>query len=175
MDLMVALSTNDRNADIASVERLAKKLSLQTAEELKEETQCVQKLLRERRCITTECQQQVLNLLEKFKILAGVEINEAADEEAEPKPLTELAPISVPSDFLCPITLEIMTDPVIIATGLVQFTLMTMFVFLVWILFIFQAYLLWRCRHMKGATYRSGWSRITRLVLKRGRHWSTRC
>lgn len=125
MDLMVTLSTNDRNADIASVERLAKKLSLHTAEELMEETQCVQKLLRERRCITAECQQQVLNLLEKFKIFAGVEIDEAADEEAEPEPLTKLTPISIPNDFLCPITHEIMTDPVIIATGLVRFTLMT--------------------------------------------------
>lgn len=114
MDLMVALSSNDRNAEIASVERLAVKLSLFTPEELHEETLSIQKLSNERWGISSECQQQVLNLVQKLRRFAGVE-ETAADE---PKRLN-IAPssFSIPNEFLCPITLEIMTDPVIVATG----------------------------------------------------------
>lgn len=118
MDLMVALSTNDRNAEIASIERLAVKLSLFTAEELQEETQSIQKLLKERWGISAECQQQVLKLLDKLKSFAGIEEeNQVVDEAAEAKRLTVAPSFSIPNEFLCPITLEIMTDPVIVATG----------------------------------------------------------
>ncbi|KAG6408484.1 hypothetical protein SASPL_131497 [Salvia splendens] len=115
MDLMVALSSNDRNAEIASVERLAVKLSLFTAEELHEETLSIQKLSNERWGISSECQQQVLNLVQKLRRFAGVEEKEAVAVVDEPKRLN-VAP-SIPNEFLCPITLEIMTDPVIVATG----------------------------------------------------------
>lgn len=126
MDLMVALSTNnDRNADIASVERLANKISLRTAEELKDETLSIQKLFKERRGLSAECQQQIINLLNKFKRLAGVEENGVMDDPIVPKSLTKSASVAVPNEFLCPITLEIMKDPVIVATGQVYFTLPT--------------------------------------------------
>ncbi|KAL9144170.1 hypothetical protein ABFS82_14G280200 [Erythranthe guttata] len=118
MDLMVALSTNnDRNADIASVERLANKLSLHTCEDLKQETLAIRKLVKERRGLSPESTQQIVNLLNKFKGLAGLEENGICDEPDEPKSLTKSISISVPNEFLCPITLEIMTDPVIVATG----------------------------------------------------------
>ncbi|KAG6406185.1 hypothetical protein SASPL_133784 [Salvia splendens] len=118
MDLMVALSSNDRNAEIASVERLAVKLSLFTAEELHEETLSIQKLSNERWGISSECQQQVLSLVQKLKHFAGVEEKEVVAVVDEPKRLN-VAPssFSIPNEFLCPITLEIMTDPVIVATG----------------------------------------------------------
>lgn len=117
MDLMVVLSTNDRNANIASVERLANKLSLHTAEEVKGETLCIRKFFKERWGVSAECQQQVLNLLDKFKSFVGVDENEVVDEAAEAKSLTICPSFSIPNEFLCPITLEIMTDPVIVATG----------------------------------------------------------
>lgn len=117
MDLMVALSTNDRNAESASMERLACKLSLCTAEELKQETLRIQKLFKERWGISAECQQQVLVLLDKFKRFLGFEENQVVVDGAEVKKLTSPAPVSIPNEFLCPITLEIMTDPVIVATG----------------------------------------------------------
>ncbi|KAI3459958.1 hypothetical protein Pfo_016621 [Paulownia fortunei] len=117
MDLMVALCTNDRNADIASIERLANKLSLHTAEELKEETLAIRKLVKERRGLSAESTQQIINLLNKFKRLAGVAENGILDDPDVPKSLTKCMSIAVPNEFLCPITLEIMTDPVIVATG----------------------------------------------------------
>ncbi|KAL3619802.1 hypothetical protein CASFOL_034714 [Castilleja foliolosa] len=118
MDLMVALSTNnERNADIASMERLANKLSLHTPEELKQETLAIRKLVKERRGLSADSTQQIVNLLNKFKALAGVAENGILDDPDVPKSLTKCLSIAVPNEFLCPITLEIMSDPVIVATG----------------------------------------------------------
>lgn len=120
MDLMVALSTNnDRNADSASIERLANKLALRTAEDLKIETIAIQKLVKERRGHNAESTQQIRYLLNKFKQVAGIVENDTQNEAEEPKPIPKL-PTTIPNEFLCPITLEIMTDPVIVATGQVN-------------------------------------------------------
>lgn len=122
MDLMVALSTNnDRNADIASVERLANKLSLHSAEELSEETIAIRKLVKERRGLSPDSTEQIINLLNKFKRLAGVAENGILDDPDVPKSLTKCSSLAVPNEFFCPITLEIMTDPVIVATGQVYY------------------------------------------------------
>ncbi|XP_022895384.1 U-box domain-containing protein 15-like [Olea europaea var. sylvestris] len=118
MDLMVALSTNDdRNADSASIERLANKLSLHTAEELEIESLAIKKVKERRGCHTAESIQQMIDLLNKFKRLAGVAENDLMDGSEIPKTLAKCASITIPDEFLCPITLEIMKDPVIVATG----------------------------------------------------------
>ncbi|CAA0834929.1 U-box domain-containing protein 15 [Striga hermonthica] len=118
MDLMVALSTNNEtNTSIASVERLAHKLSLHTPNELAQETLAIRKLVKERRGLGAESTQQIITLLNKFKKLAGVAENGILDDPDVPKSLTKCMSIAVPNEFLCPITLEIMTDPVIVATG----------------------------------------------------------
>ncbi|KAK4383382.1 U-box domain-containing protein 15 [Sesamum angolense] len=118
MDLMVALSTNDdRNTDIASIERLASKLSLHTAEELNQETLAIRKLVKERQGLSAESTEQIVNLLNKFKRVAGVAEDVILDDSDMPKNLTKCMSIAVPNEFLCPITLELMTDPVIVATG----------------------------------------------------------
>ncbi|KAL3514864.1 hypothetical protein ACH5RR_027581 [Cinchona calisaya] len=118
MDLMVALSTeNDRNADIASVERLANKLGLHTVEELKAETIAVKKLVNERKGHNAEDTQQIIDLLNKFKKFAGVAETGIIDDRDRTKTREKCASLAIPHEFLCPITLEIMTDPVIVATG----------------------------------------------------------
>ncbi|XP_073121071.1 U-box domain-containing protein 15-like [Henckelia pumila] len=114
MDLMVALSTNnERNADSASVERLASKLDLRTVEELDMETLAIGKLVKERRGHCAENTQQIMLLLNKFKRLAGL-----AEDRSMPKYLERRHPsVEIPHEFLCPITLGIMIDPVIVSTG----------------------------------------------------------
>ncbi|KAI7988356.1 U-box domain-containing protein 15 [Camellia lanceoleosa] len=70
MDMMVLLSTKDeRNADSASIERLANKLALHTIEDLRAETIAVRKLVKER-AQNTEANQQIINLLSKCKQIA---------------------------------------------------------------------------------------------------------
>ncbi|THG04385.1 hypothetical protein TEA_023478 [Camellia sinensis var. sinensis] len=119
MDMMVLLSTKDeRNADSASIERLANKLALHTIEDLRVETIAVRKLVKER-AQNTEANQQIVNLLSKCKQIAGVEDTNVHDDPAVPKALAKCPSLAVaiPNEFLCPVTLEIMTDPVIVATG----------------------------------------------------------
>ncbi|XP_030527262.1 U-box domain-containing protein 15 [Rhodamnia argentea] len=119
MDLMVVFSKNDdRNADSAIVKRLAKKLDLHTSEDLKNETLAVRKLVKERGGPTTECIQQIIDLLNKFKQMAGVEVTNILEEPTVPNKMLEKSrSLVIPHEFLCPITLEIMTDPVIVASG----------------------------------------------------------
>lgn len=69
MDMMVVLSKNDhRNADIAIIERLAKKLDLHTVEELKNETIAIRNLVKERggQVHNSESLEQIVDLLKKL-------------------------------------------------------------------------------------------------------------
>ncbi|KAA8537410.1 hypothetical protein F0562_026903 [Nyssa sinensis] len=118
MDMMV-LSTkdDDRNVDSASIERLANKLSLHTVEDLKTETIAIRKLVKERGGQHAESTQQIIDLLNRFKQIVGVEETNVLDDPVMPKTLEKCPSLAIPHEFLCPITLEIMTDPVIIATG----------------------------------------------------------
>uniref|UniRef100_M4EGR3 RING-type E3 ubiquitin transferase n=2 Tax=Brassica campestris TaxID=3711 RepID=M4EGR3_BRACM len=114
VDMMVMFSKTDpRNSDSAIIERLAKKLELQTIEDLKTETIAIKALVQEKGGLSVETKQHIIELLNKFKKLQGVE---ATDVLYEPV-INKSTSLILPHEFLCPITLEIMQDPVIIATG----------------------------------------------------------
>lgn len=116
MDMMVVFSDeDDRNADSAIVERLAKKLELHSVEDLEVETVAVGNLARERKGQQSESTQKIIDLLNKFKKIAGMEETSVLNDM--PKMLQRSTSLVIPHEFLCPITLEIMTDPVIIASG----------------------------------------------------------
>ncbi|KAG2706200.1 hypothetical protein I3843_05G083100 [Carya illinoinensis] len=118
MDMMVVFSKNDdRNADSAILERLAIKLELHTVTDLNEETLAVRKLVKGRGGHNAENIQQIIDLLSKFKQITGIEEKIAFDGPVSSKSLHRCQSSSIPHEFLCPITLEIMTDPVIVATG----------------------------------------------------------
>lgn len=118
MDLMVAFSkADDRSADDAILERLAKKLELHTIADLEDETIAVKKLVKGRGGQNADNIQQIKDLLGKFKQIAGVEETIVPDGSVTKKTLQRCQTMLVPHEFLCPISLEIMTDPVIVATG----------------------------------------------------------
>ncbi|KAL0291471.1 UNVERIFIED_CONTAM: U-box domain-containing protein 15 [Sesamum radiatum] len=119
MDMMVVFSKNDddRNADGAIIERLAKKLELHTMAELKTETMAVRKLVKAKGKHNKDTIQQVVDLLGKFKQIAGIDENSVLDGPALLRCLEKSKSLLIPHEFLCPISLEIMADPVIIATG----------------------------------------------------------
>lgn len=117
MDIMVVLSKKeDRNADSAIIERLAQKLDLHEVEDLQIETISVRNLVKERGGVSAESAQQIIDLLNKFRLLAGMEVTNVVDDPVVPKML-KCPSLVIPHEFLCPITLEIMTDPVIVANG----------------------------------------------------------
>jgi hypothetical protein len=118
MDMMVVFSKkDDRNADSAIIERLAKKLELNTIEDLNIETIAVRNLVRERGGQNAETTQHIIDLLNKFRQVAGMEITNVLDDPVMPKMLAKCPSLLIPHEFLCPITLEIMTDPVIVSSG----------------------------------------------------------
>ncbi|KAI4336700.1 hypothetical protein L6164_015193 [Bauhinia variegata] len=118
MDMMVVFSKkDDRNADSAIIERLAKKMELYTVEHLKIETVAVKKLAEERNGQNAESTQQIICLLNKFRGIAGMEETNVIDDPVMPRTLEKCTSLVIPHEFLCPITLEIMTDPVIVASG----------------------------------------------------------
>ena len=129
MDLMVVFSkTDDRNADTAILERLASKLELRTVADLKVETAAVRKLVKERAGLSAEASQQIVELLGKFKKLAGMEESSVLDGPVLSRNLQKCPSLVIPHEFLCPISLEIMTDPVIVATGqVISYELMKVF------------------------------------------------
>ncbi|KAL8542863.1 hypothetical protein ACS0TY_003666 [Phlomoides rotata] len=102
------------NADGAITERLDMKLDLQTAAELKTEATTVRKLVKAKGKSAT---QQVVDLLVKFKQIAGVDENSVLDKPALVRCLEKSKSLLIPHEFLCPISLDIMADPVIISTG----------------------------------------------------------
>ncbi|KAH1099180.1 hypothetical protein J1N35_016101 [Gossypium stocksii] len=117
MDMMVVFSkTDDRNADIAILERLANKLELHTIADLKAETAAIRKLVKHRGG-NNETVQQILDLLGKFKLIVGIDETVSLDGPISTRTLRRCQSSLIPNEFLCPITLEIMTDPVIVATG----------------------------------------------------------
>ena len=118
MDMMVVLTKkDDRNADRAIIERLAKKLELLSVEDLEIETVAMRNLVKERGNQITESTQQMIDLLNKFKQIVGMEVTDVLDDPAVPKMLKKSPSLIIPHEFLCPITLEIMSDPVIVASG----------------------------------------------------------
>ncbi|EEF36572.1 U-box domain-containing protein 15 [Ricinus communis] len=118
MDIMVVFSTrDDRDVDSAILERLANKLELYTIADLKAETVAVRKLIKQRDVQNAESIQQITDLLGKFKQIAGVHENIELDGPVSSKTLHKCQSLIIPHEFLCPITLEIMVDPVIVATG----------------------------------------------------------
>jgi hypothetical protein len=124
MDIMVILQNkeDERNADRAILERLAKKLELQTLAELRAETKAIKKIINERNGQQGDSTKQIIDLLNKFKEIAGVDEKNVLGDVSMPRSLDKCPSLMIPNDFLCPITLEIMTDPVIVASGQVTFT-----------------------------------------------------
>ncbi|CAL5013073.1 unnamed protein product [Urochloa decumbens] len=119
MDIMVILQNNEeeRNADRAILERLAKKLELQTLAELRAETKAIKKIINERNGQQADSTKQIIDLLNRFKEIAGIDEKNVLGDVSMPKSLDKCPSLLIPNDFLCPITLEIMTDPVIVASG----------------------------------------------------------
>ncbi|KAJ6927806.1 U-box domain-containing protein 15-like [Populus alba x Populus x berolinensis] len=118
MDMMVVFSEkDDRNADSAILERLASKLELHTISDLKAEEVAVRKLVKQRGVQNAESIQQIKDFLGKFRHIAGVDETIVLDGPISSKSLQKCQSLLIPHEFLCPITLEIMVDPVIVASG----------------------------------------------------------
>lgn len=124
VDVMLVMSQkDDRIFDTAVLQRLAEKLQLKTLAELKVEARALQRLIKERGPKVDETLEQMAVLLRRLRGLTDLENTEAEAVDLEKLSLSALASVEkpgspvVPNDFRCPISLELMKDPVIVATG----------------------------------------------------------
>ncbi|KAJ7523103.1 hypothetical protein O6H91_18G037500 [Diphasiastrum complanatum] len=123
-DIMITLLHRcDRDTDHAILERLAESLHLRTVSELKQESQALQNLILEHVGESNDTIEKVSCVLRKLKAIAVIDNPESDTPYLEMARLTvgaptdKLSPPMIPDDFRCPISLELMRDPVIVATG----------------------------------------------------------
>ncbi|KAJ9165861.1 hypothetical protein P3X46_020682 [Hevea brasiliensis] len=109
--------TDTQDIELEMDMMVQKKLDLHTVEDLNNEAIAIRNLVKERGGLNAENIQQIIDLLNKFKQIVGMEATDLLDNPVMPKSLEKCTSLVIPHEFLCPITLEIMTDPVIIASG----------------------------------------------------------
>eukprot|EP01018_Ginkgo_biloba_P029114 Gb_12875 [translate_table: standard] len=124
MDLStILLQKSDRDCDRILLGRAAEKLQLKTIADLKQESQALCNMVSESGGDTSGSLEQVSGILRKLKDFVLTENPEmdAPDNEkgtfAGGASLEKADSPVIPDDFRCPISLELMKDPVIVATG----------------------------------------------------------
>ncbi|KAH9323700.1 hypothetical protein KI387_018339, partial [Taxus chinensis] len=120
-DLSTILShKNDTDIDLKILARLSKKLLLKTIADLKKESHALYMMVIERGDDDdSESLKQISGILRKLKEFAlteNLEMNEPDNENDTSCGRASIEKI-IPDDFRCPISLELMKDPVIVATG----------------------------------------------------------
>ncbi|KAJ7277586.1 hypothetical protein O6H91_10G018700 [Diphasiastrum complanatum] len=116
VDAMVILSWRDeKESDEVLLQRFAKKAQLRTKSELKQECRALQNLIMDKDGKYDEHIEQISSVLCKLKAVAVRDSEDAGNDRIS----TGTGPNSpnIPDDFRCPISLELMEDPVIVATG----------------------------------------------------------
>ncbi|KAL3732024.1 hypothetical protein ACJRO7_028809 [Eucalyptus globulus] len=114
MDLDIAQRENE--PDLAVLKRLSEKLQLKTLNDLKRESLAIHELVISSGGELVDCSERMAWLLRKLKESVIRENPEVAASESEKGLIKHRSPV-IPDDFRCPISLELMKDPVIVSTG----------------------------------------------------------
>ncbi|XP_027111504.1 U-box domain-containing protein 14 [Coffea eugenioides] len=114
MDLTIA--QRERNPDPAILKRLSEKLHLRTINDLKRESLAIHDMVITHGGLPDERFETMSLLLRKLKDCVLME-NPDFDAPEGDKSFVKLRSPVIPDDFRCPISLELMKDPVIVSTG----------------------------------------------------------
>ncbi|XP_042476700.1 U-box domain-containing protein 13-like [Macadamia integrifolia] len=123
--LSVYIKTNDAEVDPAVLRRLAEKLQLMGIHDLKQESLALHEVVVSNAGDPGESIEKMSNLLRKIKDFVLTENPDTGSPESEKCPIGNTQPLAdvnpkslvLPDDFRCPISLELMKDPVIVSTG----------------------------------------------------------
>ncbi|MQM08619.1 hypothetical protein Taro_041475 [Colocasia esculenta] len=113
MDL--SLAWTEKIADPALLKRVSEKLQLITLNDLKKESLALHEMVIGSGGNPEECLEEMSTLLKKLKDLTVVESPNA--DVLESKISSKHRSPVIPDDFRCPISLDMMKDPVIVSTG----------------------------------------------------------
>lgn len=116
LDLDMAVAQKEKDPDPAILKRLSEKLHLRTINDLKKESSELHELVITSDGEVEECLETISSLLRKLKDSVSTENPEVDTSECEKVSIKHRSPV-IPDDFRCPISLELMKDPVIVSTG----------------------------------------------------------
>ncbi|KAJ7298169.1 hypothetical protein O6H91_Y013200 [Diphasiastrum complanatum] len=121
---MTILSQKDEfGTDSTVLRRFAEKMDLRTTADLKQESHALQNLLTSKFAKYDELIEQITCILTKLRALVVIDSKELdfldfkRDQRSSEARIEKPNSPNVPNDFRCPISLELMKDPVIVATG----------------------------------------------------------
>ncbi|KAA8534430.1 hypothetical protein F0562_031947 [Nyssa sinensis] len=114
MDLTIA--QKEKDPDPAILKRLSEKLQLRTINDLKKESLAFHEMVISSGGVPGDRFEKMAYLLRKIKDCIAMESPVADGSEGEKAMIKHRSPI-IPDDFRCPISLELMKDPVIVSTG----------------------------------------------------------
>ncbi|CAH9077185.1 unnamed protein product [Cuscuta europaea] len=116
----LAMAQREKDADPIIFKRLSEKLHLRTINDLKRESLAIHDMVISSDGIPEECFEAVSYILRKIKDCVMIDNPEEEEDddahESEKTLIKHRFPI-IPDDFRCPISLELMNDPVIVSTG----------------------------------------------------------
>lgn len=114
MDLTIA--QRERNPDPSILKRLSEKLHLRTISDLKRESLAIHDMVIAHGGLPDERFETMSSLLRKLKDCVLTENPDFDAPEGDKSFVKHRSPV-IPDDFRCPISLELMKDPVIVSTG----------------------------------------------------------
>lgn len=118
LQLVMDLDTvqKEEEPDLAVLKRLSESLQLKTLDDLKKESLAIHELVISSCGEPADCFEKMAWLLRNLKDSVIRENPEVDPSESEKGLIKHRSPV-IPDDFRCPISLELMKDPVIVSTG----------------------------------------------------------
>ncbi|XP_076957369.1 U-box domain-containing protein 14-like [Bidens hawaiensis] len=112
----LALINRETEPDLETIKRLSEKLHLTTVNDLKLESVAYHDMVESSVGYPEDCIEMISFLLKEIKGCVMLGNPEIDMEEGEKSVMRHRSPV-IPDDFRCPISLELMKDPVIVSTG----------------------------------------------------------
>ncbi|KAH8501758.1 hypothetical protein H0E87_016518 [Populus deltoides] len=116
LEVDLAIAQREKDPDRAILKRLSEKLHLQTIDDLKKESLAFHELVIASGGDPGDWFKKMASLFKKLKDYVQTENPEIDSAEAGKGMIKHRSPV-IPDDFRCPISLELMKDPVIVSTG----------------------------------------------------------
>lgn len=116
LELDMAVAQSEKDPDPAILKRLSEKLHLRTINDLRKESSELHELLITSGGELGDSFETITSLLSKLRECVLTETPEVDTSESEKLSVKHRSPV-IPDDFRCPISLELMKDPVIVSTG----------------------------------------------------------
>lgn len=116
LDIDLATAQKEKEPDPAVLKRLSEKLHLKTINDIKKESLAFHEMVISSNGDPGDCFEKMSSLFKKIKDRVLTENPQVETSEGEKGLIKHRSPV-IPDDFRCPISLELMKDPVIVSTG----------------------------------------------------------